>query len=1170
MAALAPPMITPSLKKEVLCVIVMEDSATLAKEFATIYDTYLDPIIRHLRTPVLNTSDGQAVNTKVTPLVRLGLVFYSDYTESSLATVDRKSFISDYRLYRRILTQHQFSTRAPPKHAVAEGLVAALELFDNHQGIGNVDSTNTIRHCILVASTPHCTDTVRNNISEQYDGFDLARVTATMKDHGIRLSLLATQACRTSLEPLPTQVASASIAVVDGSQLTKGRLIAKLTGLTPPSFELPVAPTSTISEPSTTPKPTARSSTVASLDTPTAASDSTPPLRKKTKVTKPSPNLTVPATPSPGLTAKALKSPTRATVTASKRAPKAKSSSESGRTPKTKARPKPPTTSMSPNPPSLANFSPNITTNMFTMTSPLVASSTAPTHPTLTPSGSIGPGLQAIPAHSGPGLPPSSSQALANLQQEKAKQGEQLQRQIADLTRKVPSNLPQHNPHVQKLLQQLALQQQALTGQPLPLSNEDMMARLQSKINQAVNFNSPGAMGSSGMMANTIATSTPPTNIQTTLVPPLPTASSQSAVSNMMIPTSVALTPTPNPVHPPAPLAGQNVQSLQQLLGNITPAHLQAFYTQPAFLQAKDPEAFAKLQQLSKANIPLNVLVAQIGLANASGHPQPAHSPANTTPAPGLLATREVWSGQILWTARDRVTARNFEHHCNAVAFPGSARVRQTFCDKLKVPDPHLAKNAVPPQNSPFRLQDFQVNLWPQQLQALQLVTLQIDQLLRYIIDKNVAFVEFDLAPNKNDPNVQSNYNALLGNLAEKQMGAFIQFAIPPDPVTQEKFGILLIFHERLLGVLSLNTPLPIKQFMAQPATATPRPTGMDNAPNPQMLLLQQQLLNARATNPQLANNPQLNQLLSGLTDRNQLQQLLLQHQQQLAQQAGLASINQPNRSPNVRPQQPTPPVGHQKLPLASNASPSLLNLSGMQGLSQPSQLMAATPSSGLSGPTHLAPQANASALSQNLAQFLQKSMANVRPGNPTTGPMAGLGTVRPTGLDPATLNLLARKRAGMNMTTGPMNLNMGSFLAGQLPATSTAGAMAGMDGRLNMANLPPQLQQQFYQLQQRQRAMQLMSAMNQGNSGPAAASPGIGNMGTMPMAATNPNPAATLNHSNSNSNAAMNMLIANSGLGGINGTAANPMASMMAHHLLQQNGGQPPPNGLPPPGRKP
>ncbi|KAJ1976984.1 hypothetical protein H4R35_002476 [Dimargaris xerosporica] len=1163
MAALAPPMITPSLKKEVLCVIVMEDSATLAKEFATIYDTYLDPIIRHLRTPVLNTSDGQAVNTKVTPLVRLGLVFYSDYTECSLASVDRKSFISDYRLYRRILTQHRFSPRAPPKHAVAEGLVAALELFDNHQGIGTVESTNIIRHCILVASTPPCADTVRNNISEQYDGFDLARVTTAMKDHGIRLSLLATQECRTSLESLPMQVANASIAVVDGSQLTKGRLIAKLTGLAPPSFELPMVSTSTTSEPNTTPKPTARSSAVASLDTPTAASDSTPPLRKKTKVTKPSPKLTVPATPSPGLTDKVLKSPTRATTTAtaSKRTNKTKSSGESGRTPKTKARPKPSAPSMSPNPPSLPNFSPNVTTNVLTMTSPLIASTATPTHPTLAPNGSVGSG---IPAHSGPGLPPSSSQALANLQQEKAKQGEQLQRQIADLTRKVPSNLPQHNPHVQKLLQQLALQQQALTGQALPLSNEEMMARLQNKINQAVNFNNPSAMGSSGMMANTIAISAPSTSAQATLASPLPTVSGQPAVTNVVMPTSLAPTPAPNPVPPPNPLAGPNVQSLQQLLGNITPAHLQAFYTQPAFLQAKDPEAFAKLQQLSKANIPLNLLMAQVGLANSSSQPQPALSPANNAPAPGLLATREVWSGQILWTARDRVTARNFEHHCNAVAFPGSARVRQSFCDKLSVPDPHLAKNAVPPQNSPFRLQDFQVNLWPQQLQALQLVTLQIDQLLKYIIDKNVAFVEFDLAPNKNDPNVQSNYNALLGNLAEKQMGAFIQFAIPPDPVTQEKFGILLIFHERLLGVLSLNTPLPIKQFMIQPATATPRPTGMDTAPNPQMLLLQQQLLNARAT------NPQLNQLLSGLTDRNQLQHLLLQ--QQLAQQSGLTAANQPSGSPSVRPQQPTPPAGHQKLPLTSNTSPNILNISGMQGLSQPNQLMAATPSSGLPGSAHMTPQANAGALSQNLAQFLQKNMANIRPGNPTTTPGAGLGTVRPTGLDPATLNLLARKRAGVNMTTGPMNLNMGSFLTGQLPATSTAGAMAGLDGRLNMANLPPQVQQQFYQLQQRQRAMQLMSAMNQGTSGPAAANPGIGSIGTMPMAAASMNTAAAnhLNTTNNNGNAAMNMLFANSGLGGINGTAANPMASMMAHHLLQQSGGQPPPSGPPPPGRKP
>ncbi|KAK9753545.1 hypothetical protein K7432_017951, partial [Basidiobolus ranarum] len=143
----------PSSKQEVLCVFVIEGTSTIAKQFDTIYQTYIEPITRQLRTPlIVETSEKQ--KSKVNPVLKLGLVIYGDYEPSRVITVDGKYFTSDYQFFRNILEKIKFTQGGPLKNAVAEGLIGALEMFDMHNTTRHKESPIPVRHCILIANTP--------------------------------------------------------------------------------------------------------------------------------------------------------------------------------------------------------------------------------------------------------------------------------------------------------------------------------------------------------------------------------------------------------------------------------------------------------------------------------------------------------------------------------------------------------------------------------------------------------------------------------------------------------------------------------------------------------------------------------------------------------------------------------------------------------------------------------------------------------------------------------------------------------------------------------------------------------------------------------------------------------------------------------------------------------
>ncbi|KAJ1909024.1 hypothetical protein IWQ60_011403, partial [Tieghemiomyces parasiticus] len=88
-----------------------------------------------------------------------------------------------------------------------------------------------------------------------------------------------------------------------------------------------------------------------------------------------------------------------------------------------------------------------------------------------------------------------------------------------------------------------------------------------------------------------------------------------------------------------------------------------------------------------------------------------------------------------------------------------------------------------------------------------------------------VPFVEFDPDPG-NDATVTNNYTALVRSLANKPMGAFVQLGGPTDasskPATHP--GILLIFHEKLIGIISVAPRLP-PGLIKDATGANPTPT---------------------------------------------------------------------------------------------------------------------------------------------------------------------------------------------------------------------------------------------------------------------------------------------------------------------------------------------------------
>ncbi|KAJ1826299.1 hypothetical protein LPJ56_002252, partial [Coemansia sp. RSA 2599] len=189
----APKQMRTAQRCDILCVLVIESTQHMQNLFPELYDSVITKIITQLRTPTLvETAAKKGQATKASPCVRLGVVFFGDYYPYSTQTCSTQYFTSNYREFTKTIKAHKFCEGGQLRCAATDGLVSALEMFDDfaefdpEAHLANVQQ----RHAILVSSTPPYADPCRENIHMRYDGFGLDDVAKRMRELKLSFSLI--------------------------------------------------------------------------------------------------------------------------------------------------------------------------------------------------------------------------------------------------------------------------------------------------------------------------------------------------------------------------------------------------------------------------------------------------------------------------------------------------------------------------------------------------------------------------------------------------------------------------------------------------------------------------------------------------------------------------------------------------------------------------------------------------------------------------------------------------------------------------------------------------------------------------------------------------------------------------------------------------------------------
>ncbi|KAI8346300.1 mediator complex subunit 25 von Willebrand factor type A-domain-containing protein [Mortierella sp. GBAus27b] len=182
----------PSLRHEILCVFAIENSAKMGTNFETLLISYIEPILRHFRAPPVDPETNQPRH-KDAPLVQCALAIYGDYQPDSSSTIDARYFTKDPVTFLRELRLIKFEYGGVFRNAVVEGLVSALEMFDQYDELRINEGMEPERHLILVAdSSPHLTG-CRCNSNERYDNYSVENAAEEMHKVGQQMFLLAGQ-----------------------------------------------------------------------------------------------------------------------------------------------------------------------------------------------------------------------------------------------------------------------------------------------------------------------------------------------------------------------------------------------------------------------------------------------------------------------------------------------------------------------------------------------------------------------------------------------------------------------------------------------------------------------------------------------------------------------------------------------------------------------------------------------------------------------------------------------------------------------------------------------------------------------------------------------------------------------------------------------------------------
>ncbi|KAK9719363.1 hypothetical protein K7432_004839 [Basidiobolus ranarum] len=807
----------PSPKQEVLCIFVLEGTLALAKQFDTIYQTYIEPIIRQLRTPII-VEAGENQKTKVNPVLKLGIVVYGDYGASTVITVDTKYFTSDYHFFRNILEKIKFTQGGPLKNAVGEGLVGALEMFDMHNTTRHTESPNPIRHCILIANTAPYLNGCRCNNDEKYDNFKLPDIATHITKENIRFSFIGLRKGLLTLENLAKQVNEENKIETFHIDDTHAKdFVVKLGGfkLPPPLLKnelkrefvetspgrlgispagIPISP----AQPSPkrqkidasplpqTPQPPPIQSLEPEVKTETTSNKELVPDDGGDSLANaqtPQANDSAEQQPNTSLPQAAEQSPMAMPK------PKSKVKVEQPQTPQSSSQPLK-AVQQSPNPqqhtpsPQLHQLSPPPQHHLSPSSQHLMSS---PPQQQLSPSiqqkqmspsmqqSSVSPNMQMAqplsPVQQEQLKRQMMAQNIQNAQAQAAAQQQFMNR--AGGQSGSPTSLPGNANQQPMLLQQLQARISNTQNLQAQAKQHLLQAQLTKQQEQQKRFVQLQQLQQQQLKNNEqIGLNQGDSAAATTINPMLynTAAATSGSLQN-------------SPMTSMASVTNSMINANQQLNAQAQ-ANLLA---QAALLQAAGNNGAGQANAQGIAAQKFQQLRLQAAQAQAQAQAQAAQTAQSAAPN----QSQPIWNGQIVWHATDTATRTQRELSCIVSASPVNNKT-----------------------GVPFQREEYMLDSWPQRLVITGLMPAKIPELQRLAVENRLPYVSLLPTASLNSTENQAYYLALTKNLESKRMVATARFTT----ANGSTYGMVLVCtNQRLVGLLCLKVPIPNLSPQANP-----------------------------------------------------------------------------------------------------------------------------------------------------------------------------------------------------------------------------------------------------------------------------------------------------------------------------------------------------------------
>ncbi|CAG8526401.1 4468_t:CDS:10, partial [Scutellospora calospora] len=831
-----------TIPPECLVVVVLDATYRLEDHSDIIFGTYLRPILKHLKTSYVREQEDKEKKEKV-PVLKCGLVTFGHYEPYSTIPV-KSHYFESYTRFDELITEIEFLNGGIYENAVAEGLVAALEMFDLHKSQMEPDAPPPKRHCILISNSHPCPDPVHRNISSKYDEYTIEQIVEEMQKQSIYLSLITPERDFTKLEEL-VEMVNKDIEVHNATDVIMPSHVVKLANIKL-TFSQPTEVTSDKKRKCET----STSNDISNIDQITSMTfTSSSPESKRVKIEpeeqlREMSNLTVqqslPAETSPDqkesttitkpIQPPSSKPPQVANVTIPRVSPVNNTQSLQqdplGHAQVSVKTPQQPVQSTTPiqiqQPPPIGTAP---------IQQPVSISGTQPMRPQM-PMGMRIPPAAAMKAQFqlqwNAMSPEQRSQFLA-MAQTAAANNTQALRQGGQLFRTQVANNTQILRQQNKFLQnELAASQQNLA---------DALVRRQ--ITQLAQNNPQNA-------ASRVTVGSQPMNNFVTSASPH--GSEAQSINGFVTSPTVG-----------GALNAQNLNTSFSAPNINIPTSTQSGTSVASALGVQIPKTIASTNTSSiVTNAPPNNNGVQVSVANIGQPSVPIGSNVNQVrPNIPPKTVNALWSGHIAWSANSQQTGLKRELTCHVTAFPGNQR-----------------------KTGPYPMNDYMIPTWPDKME-ISSINLAKDFMRDVAAVQNPKPHVVSFLPTPTPQASQDNQNTfmvLMRILDSKKLAAFVRFSNAPNP----NGGIVLFTTGviatglKLVGLLFLDSPLPTSVTATQQMMQTPTLQQLQQQQALQML--QQQNLQHHILQRQI--NPAMLQQLSAtdmaaLRRRMQLSSLL-------------------------------------------------------------------------------------------------------------------------------------------------------------------------------------------------------------------------------------------------------------------------------------------------------